>query len=533
VVYICGLVPARIRRALAELPETLDETYERALREIKKAEWEITHRLFQFVAVACRPLRVEELAELLAFDFEAGPIPKFYEDWRLEDPVDAVLSTSSLLAIVDGGDSFGKVIQFSHISVKEFLTSARLAIKGDIITRRYHISMTRAHTLAAQACLSILLHLDKDVITSESLQEYPLAEYAAEHWADHARFEDVSRNVEDGMKLLFHPSRPHLAVSIWIHDPELPTRRRTERARKPLSLTGTPLHYAALWGLHTIVEFLVIEHSQAVHCRGLTNMVTPLHLASKEGHVDIARFLIEHGADAGARDNDNCTPLHWASQQGHSEVVRVLVERGVEVNARDHSDWTPLHAASQNGRLEVVRFLLEHGADADASDRGGWTPLQWPSCNGDLEIVRVLLEHGVDANTQDNSDWTPLHGASQRGHPEVIRILLDHGMAAVDPRNNSDWTPLHSASQQGHTEVVRVLIENGANPNFCDNSNQTPLHLASRAGHLLLVQVLIVFGVEFHMRNNEGRTPREEAVMKGHHDVMESLLEYESREDGV
>jgi hypothetical protein len=153
---MCGVIPARIRHALAELPETLDETYQRTLREIKKAEWEIAHRLFQIVAVARRPLRVKELAELLAFDFEAAPIPKFREDWRLEDPVKAVLSRcSSLLAIVDGN-----IIQFSHFSVQEFLTSARLAEASDILSRRYHISMTPAHTLMAQSCLGILLHLD-------------------------------------------------------------------------------------------------------------------------------------------------------------------------------------------------------------------------------------------------------------------------------------------------------------------------------------------------------------------------------------
>jgi hypothetical protein len=102
VVYICGLIPARIRPALAELPDTLDETYERTLREINKAEWEIAHRLFQFVAVAFRPLRVEELAELIAFDFEARPVPKFHEDWRLGDPIHAILSTCpSFLSIVD------------------------------------------------------------------------------------------------------------------------------------------------------------------------------------------------------------------------------------------------------------------------------------------------------------------------------------------------------------------------------------------------------------------------------------------------
>jgi hypothetical protein len=104
VVYICGCIPACIKQALAELPDTLDETYERTLREINKADWEFAHRLFQFVAVAARPLRVEELAELLAVDFKAGPIPKLHEGWRLPDPADVVLSKcSSLLVIVDGG----------------------------------------------------------------------------------------------------------------------------------------------------------------------------------------------------------------------------------------------------------------------------------------------------------------------------------------------------------------------------------------------------------------------------------------------
>ena len=199
VVYICGCIPARIQHALVDLPETLDETYQRTLREINKADWEFAHRLFQFVAVASRPLRVEELAEMLAYDFKAGQIPKFHEGWRIEDPVDAVLSTcSSLLAIVDVGYPSRNVIQFSHFSVKEYLTSTRLAEESDIISRRYHISATPAHTLAAQACLGILLHLDKDVVSRDNKEKWPLAVYAAKHWVGHVLFEGVSQNVEDG-----------------------------------------------------------------------------------------------------------------------------------------------------------------------------------------------------------------------------------------------------------------------------------------------------------------------------------------------
>jgi hypothetical protein len=163
-----------------------------------------------------RPLGVDELAEFLGFDFTTGPIPKFHGSWLLQDPVDAVLSTtSSLLAIVEV-DSL-PVIQFSHFSVKEFLTSTRLSESSDVILRRYHVSLTQAHTIAAQACLAMLLHLDKNIFRDD-LEKFPVAEYAAEHWVDHARFEDVSGKVEDGMKRLLDPRKFHFGVWVWIYD---------------------------------------------------------------------------------------------------------------------------------------------------------------------------------------------------------------------------------------------------------------------------------------------------------------------------
>ena len=69
-----------------------------------------------------------------------------------------------------------------------------------------------ARTLIAQACLGILLHLDINVVSRDSLEEYPLVEYAARYWVDHARFEGVLGNVEDGMKRLFDPSKPHPTI---------------------------------------------------------------------------------------------------------------------------------------------------------------------------------------------------------------------------------------------------------------------------------------------------------------------------------
>jgi hypothetical protein len=232
---------------LDELPETLDDTYARNLEEIDKKNWQYAHRLFQCVAAASRPLDINELAEFLAFDFEAGSIPTLLADWRSEDPAHSVLSIcSSLLSVVDQ-DGGSRVVQFAHFSVKEYLTSARLIKAQDTISR-CHVSMTAAHTIVAQACLGVLLHLDESV-TKDSLEEFPLAEYAAEHWVGHAQFENVSLNVQDGTERLFDPSRSHLSVRTWIYDLERPLHPHQQRSERPEKAKATPLHYAASCGM--------------------------------------------------------------------------------------------------------------------------------------------------------------------------------------------------------------------------------------------------------------------------------------------
>jgi hypothetical protein len=151
-------VHRNLRGILAKLPKTLDETYERVLRDINEDNREHARRLLHCLAVAIRPLRVEELAEILAFDFDdiQGGIPKFRADWRSKDQEGAVLSTcSSLISVVDSDlDYFGKcrVVQFSHFSVKEFLMSDRLAsVARD--TSRYHILPGPAHTISRRPVL--------------------------------------------------------------------------------------------------------------------------------------------------------------------------------------------------------------------------------------------------------------------------------------------------------------------------------------------------------------------------------------------
>ena len=513
--YLRHCLRQRIRRALDELPETLDETYGRTLEEIGEQNWEYAHRLFQCVAAASRPLRVEELAEFLAFDFDSESSPILREDWREEDPAHAVRSScSSLLSVVDVDGS--PVIQFAHFSVKEYLTSNRLAKAKDTISR-FHISMAPAHTIVAHACLGVLLHIDPS-ITKVGLEKFPLVEYAAEHWVGHARFEGVSSNIQDGMKRLFDPNNHHLSVWVWLYDPESP-EDRYDRPECPSHPGVTGLHYAAFCGLLDVLKFLIIERFQDVNARGFIFDETPLVVASRQGHLEVARLLLEHGADTETRDGEDWSALELASAWGHAEVVQLLLEHGADVDSVRKNNTTALHVASTNGQLAASRVLLEHGADANAKRVDKVTPLH---CASDEGVTRVLLEHGADANAKCTDEVTPLHGAFDEG---IALVLIKYG-ADTNARDGDNRTPLHSAAERGRTEVTRVLLENGSDPNARDSQNRTPLHLASMEGCFDVVWLLLQQEIDIHARDNMGETPFQGASRNGHHDVMQLLLEH-------
>src|SRR5713101_3858854 len=165
-------LPPSIRKVLNDLPKTLDETYSRTLLGIDEEKREYAQRLFRCLVVSIRLLRVEELAEILAIQFDEEALPTFNTDWRPEYAEEAVMSVcSSLIAIVDGGGH--QVVQFSHFSVKEYLTSDRLKTADEGLSY-YHILPEPAHSVLAHASLSVLLQLD-DQIDRNTIAHFPLA----------------------------------------------------------------------------------------------------------------------------------------------------------------------------------------------------------------------------------------------------------------------------------------------------------------------------------------------------------------------
>jgi len=368
------------------------------LSEIPEEKWKHAHRLLQCLAVSSRPLRVEELAEILSIQFDSGTTLGLITGWRPENTEDAVLSAcSSLIAIVKVEGS--PVVQFSHFSVKEFLMSNRLATAQMGNLSRYHIDLEPAHEILVQACLSTLLELDEH-IDKEGLKDYPLAFYAAQYWFEHARFGGVSSFIGDMMGQLFDLGKPHFSAWIWIYDFDYPwpDQSMEDLAERPSEPQATPLYYSAACGLRTVTERLLSLHPNDVNPQE-DFVPAPLWAATDKGYVDIARLLLQQGANANYVRGPgwgNWTLLHSASHHGYSKIIQLLLEHGADVNTQGDSPDTALHRAAKRGHFEFVRILLEHGADVHLRGFHGQTPFQVATAEGHHKIAQLLLEHGAE-----------------------------------------------------------------------------------------------------------------------------------------
>ena len=424
-------LPPSVQRTLDELPESLDGTYERIIKDIKKPNRDHAFRILQSLVVAIRPLRVDELAEVLAVDFDdAEGMPKLNPNWRWEDQEQALLnSCSSLIAIVDSDKT--RIVQFSHFSVKEFLTSTRLATSIGGVSY-YHIALEPAHTILAQACMSVLLRPDDRVQQGDVTNNSPLAIYAAEHWVAHAQYQKVSSCLRKAMEILFDLDKPYFKAWLQLHDidtdpPESTFYLFTERTSQP-----TPLYYAALCGFQDMVERLIVNNPEHVTVIG-GNYVAPLIAAFNAGHFQTAKFLCDNGAHPNVTGVYGRTPLHAAAWQGDSKMVQLLLEYKADPGARNGKGETPLHFTFQSfsGRPnfgsslpEVVRLLLEHGADVNALANKRITALHLAAQYGKVEGVRVLLEHGADVGVETEAGKTAFQLAWKE---EVKKLLSEHG----------------------------------------------------------------------------------------------------------
>ncbi|KAM7284980.1 protein fem-1 homolog CG6966 isoform X1 [Ixodes scapularis] len=195
-----------------------------------------------------------------------------------------------------------------------------------------------------------------------------------------------------------------------------------------------------------------------------TNGATPLVMASRNGHLEVADYLLEKchadieqvgSVTFEGETIEGAPPLWCAAAAGHLGVVQGLVSRGARVNATTRTNSTPLRAACFDGHLDIVRFLVEQGADLEIANRHGHTCLMIACYKGHLDIAAYLVSRGAHVDRKSAKGNTALHDCAESGSLEILRLLLEHGAKAE--RDAYGLTPLLAAAVTGHASVVEFL----------------------------------------------------------------------------
>ncbi|KAI0192278.1 hypothetical protein EV127DRAFT_468867 [Xylaria flabelliformis] len=447
------LGPPQIRKALAELPETLEETYSRIVNNLPSEYLPTATRLLQFLTYSKRPLSLEEAVDCIAVDTNTR---MFDPADRMPVPKEISRYCSSLVVIVERACDNGKKatateIQLAHYSVKEYLSnSPKLPHK---IAK--HLMVEMASESITNVCLTYLLGTFHD---NSDGQPSPLAKYAAQYWTIHARAVNHSESL---VKLILdffaHQEAFEACYQLFPID-EIP--------QKGLGIPSC-LYYAASAGLTQLIQPL-LDIGGNVNSPG-GNYCNALQAASARGHESIIRILLDNGADVHAQKGYRIDALQIASIYGHESIVQILLDNGADVNARAGVEGSALQAASARGYESIVRILLDNGAKVNSQEVNRSNALQIASIYGHESIVQILLDNGADVNARTGHYGNALQAASFCGRESVVRILLDNG-ADVNAHGGFYGNALRVASMEGYEGIVRILVNHGISRCFYNDA---------------------------------------------------------------
>lgn len=249
----------------------------------------------------------------------------------------------------------------------------------------------------------------------------------------------------------------------------------------------------------------------------------PLVIAAATGNVEMARTLLDAGAQIDVGDCDNSTALGVAALRRNAEMVAFLIERGADVNRRDRKADCPLSFAVNGGDEAIIQQLLDAGADLYFRNPNGETLLHLACARNLLGFVRHLLDNGMDLEARSANLGTPLCYAALQGHVEMVKLLLERG-AKLNPGNPEHTSPLLCTVWRNRIDCARVLIENGAKIDLPAFNNNTALMLAAENSTPDMINLLIEHGADVNHKNDSGETPLIHAVTLGSADRVEPLL---------
>jgi hypothetical protein len=370
--------PKDVRQAVKNLPTSLTEKYDEVMDRIASQDdndAQLGRKVLSWISHAKRPLTVVEMQHAVKVE---SAITRIEEDDLISQ--DILVSVCAGIVTVDKESN---VIRLVHYTAQEYLLKHRST------------HFPNGERDAANACLTYFSfdnfrngYCETDEALESLLKENALLDYAARHWADHAR--EVTESVMGAaLNFLQDTSRTSMSFQVMTIGPY----RYGGYSQGPSShMSG--LHLCAYFGMHFIPMIIRMLDTQPKVDVYDSSGKTPLWWAAAKGHEAIVKLLLEKGADIDSKDNNNQTPLSWAAAEGHEAVVKLLLKKGADADSKTNGRRTPLSRAAAYGHEAVVKLLLEKGANVDSEDND--TPLSWAAARGHKAVVKLLLEKGAN-----------------------------------------------------------------------------------------------------------------------------------------
>ncbi|XP_061527756.1 LOW QUALITY PROTEIN: ankyrin repeat and death domain-containing protein 1A [Phycodurus eques] len=215
---------------------------------------------------------------------------------------------------------------------------------------------------------------------------------------------------------------------------------------------------AAEHGCMQMLEMLMDSVTTMATMRTNKRGDTPLHLATRNGHLDVVQLLL-HSFDTRDEVNmDGETALFQAAENAQEQCVLALLQAGCDPNIQTTSKYSALHPASERGDTSLVRLLLEYKAHTDFENEDLEVPLHLAVKNSCIPVIHFLLEAGCNFNVTDKRSQTVMHLAAELARMDVVEMLLK---AEVDLtlEDRQGKTALGVAARADEVIIVDMIIK--------------------------------------------------------------------------
>jgi ankyrin repeat protein len=280
-----------------------------------------------------------------------------------------------------------------------------------------------------------------------------------------------------------------------------------------------------------------VEAGSDVMCRD-RKRYTPLIHAAIHGHCDVARLLLDRGAQVDAWGTCLKTALMHSihafkpdspKKSDLEEMAALLIDRGASIESENGARFTPLMLAAQSGATRIATLLIDRGAEIDRRDAMSRTALLHAASRGHPDMVRLLVEGGADIDIVDSDGWTALMYAcdppGNARHPDTVPLLLDLG-ARHDIENASKSNAMTQCAIVGNIEDAKALLDRGADINAITSDGQFALAWAALKGHTEFCSFAIDRGARIEQRDANGWSALSYASSSGHAEVVRLLLRH-------